>query len=125
MAEPFVFKEAMLDGLVDAQMALSSDGMILYLDAAAEAMFGFAPDEVVGHPVQEFGALASGVADLERRLLQLVRTGEPLSYETQLRTRRGIPLIIDVGMKATGAGDCRCFITTCPTRSNTPPTAAE
>jgi diguanylate cyclase (GGDEF)-like protein/PAS domain S-box-containing protein len=42
---------AILEGLPDAVVAATRDGRIVYMNVAAQQLFGYASDEVVGHPV--------------------------------------------------------------------------
>jgi diguanylate cyclase (GGDEF)-like protein/PAS domain S-box-containing protein len=50
--EPLLAPASILEGLPDAVVASSADGMIVYVNALAEELFGYAREDLVGRPVQ-------------------------------------------------------------------------
>ena len=50
--EPLLAPAAILEGLPDAVVASGPDGLIVYVNALAEELFGYAREELIGRPVQ-------------------------------------------------------------------------
>ena len=87
-----------LDGALDAVVAMDREGAIVGWNRAAEALFGWARDEVLGRPVREVivpardrGAFLDGLRGRSERTL-VHRDGRELATE--------------VSATATGEGDC-------------------
>jgi diguanylate cyclase (GGDEF)-like protein/PAS domain S-box-containing protein len=51
--DPLISSAAMLEGLPDAVVAIARDERIVFVNALAEALFGYRRDELLGGPVQQ------------------------------------------------------------------------
>ncbi|MFI9150391.1 PAS domain S-box protein [Streptomyces sp. NPDC053367] len=95
---------ALVESSQDAILAKTLDGHITYWNAAAQRLYGFAADEVLGRHV-------SVLAPPARRkevtaLLKRLRRGEKVEhFETLRRTRSGALLDVDVTLWPTRAAD--------------------
>ena len=52
LGELLLAPAAILEGLPDAVVAAAADGQIVYVNALAEALFGYPREELIGQPVQ-------------------------------------------------------------------------
>jgi diguanylate cyclase (GGDEF)-like protein/PAS domain S-box-containing protein len=78
---------AILEGLPDAVVAAGRDGRILFANALAEELFGYARSELLGQPVQMLWP--ERVREQYRRSMeQYVSTENPLRFETAVRGLR-------------------------------------
>jgi diguanylate cyclase (GGDEF)-like protein/PAS domain S-box-containing protein len=78
---------AVLEGLPDAVVAAGRDGRILFANALAEELFGYARSELLGQPVQMLWP--ERVREQYRRSMeQYVSTENPLRFETAVRGLR-------------------------------------
>lgn len=78
---------AVLEGLPDAVVAAGRDGRILFANALAEELFGYARSELLGQPVQMLWP--ERVRERYRRSMeQYVSTENPLRFETAVRGLR-------------------------------------
>jgi diguanylate cyclase (GGDEF)-like protein/PAS domain S-box-containing protein len=78
---------AILEGLPDAVVAAGRDGRILFVNALAEQLFGYARSELIGQPVQMLWP--ERVRERYRRNLeQYVGSEHPLRFETAVRGLR-------------------------------------
>lgn len=78
---------AILEGLPDAVVAAGRDNRILFVNALAEALFGYSRDELIGRPVQMLWP--ERVRELYTRNMELYfATEHPLRFETAVRGLR-------------------------------------
>ena len=78
---------AVLEGLPDAVVAAGRDGRILFANALAEELFGYARSELLGQPVQMLWP--ERVREQYRRSMeQYVSAENPLRFETAVRGLR-------------------------------------
>jgi diguanylate cyclase (GGDEF)-like protein/PAS domain S-box-containing protein len=71
-----------LDGLPDAVVAAASDGRIVYINALAEALFGYAREELIGRPVHVLWP--ERIRERYTRNMQLYfATEHPLRFSTE------------------------------------------
>jgi diguanylate cyclase (GGDEF)-like protein/PAS domain S-box-containing protein len=78
---------AILEGLPDAVVAAGRDGRILFVNALAEELFGYARNELIGQPVQMLWP--ERVREPYRLSMeQYVSTENPLRFETAVRGLR-------------------------------------
>jgi diguanylate cyclase (GGDEF)-like protein/PAS domain S-box-containing protein len=78
---------AVLEGLPDAVVAAGRDGRILFVNALAEELFGYARSELIGQPVQMLWP--ERVRERYRSSMeQYVSTENPLRFETAVRGLR-------------------------------------
>jgi PAS domain S-box-containing protein len=94
---------ALLERTADATYAVSGDGTICSWNAAAERLFGYAAEEVIGRNIDDVldardilgtDALAGG-ADAATRHWDATTTGIP-AFDLEIRTRRGDRIWINV-----------------------------
>ena len=74
------FRVAMLDAVADALMAVTSDGTIAYMNDAAEKLWGWKAEDVVGRPV-EASPVAVGAEQQLDELRAHAAAGEPYDCE--------------------------------------------
>jgi diguanylate cyclase (GGDEF)-like protein/PAS domain S-box-containing protein len=73
---------AILEGLPDAVVAAASDGRIVYVNALAEALFGYPREELIGEPVQRLWP--ERIRERYTRNMQLYfATEHPLRFSTE------------------------------------------
>jgi two-component system cell cycle sensor histidine kinase/response regulator CckA len=78
---------AVLEGLPDATVASGADGRIVFVNALAEELFGYARKELLGQPVQILWA--ESVRDRYTRNMELYfATEHPLRFSAEARGRR-------------------------------------
>lgn len=104
---------ALLDAAVDAIVMIDSDGSIVTFNRAAERLFGYAQDEVLGEPVQVLmpepyrgehpGYLRRYLETGEKRIIGIGR-------EAQGRNRDGRVFPVWLSIGEAGAGRERCFV---------------
>jgi diguanylate cyclase (GGDEF)-like protein/PAS domain S-box-containing protein len=76
-----------LDGLPDAVVAAASDGRIVYVNQAAEELFGYPPEELLGQPV--WTLWPQRVRERYRRNMELYfATEHPMRFSSDARGRR-------------------------------------
>ncbi|RKF21866.1 PAS domain S-box protein [Altericroceibacterium spongiae] len=78
MLEPFDHYAALINGTDDAIIAKDLTGRVLAWNPAAEKMFGYMAEEMVGQPVHIL--LPPEVMDEEDRMIERVRTGEKVGH---------------------------------------------
>jgi diguanylate cyclase (GGDEF)-like protein/PAS domain S-box-containing protein len=105
--EPLLAPAAILEGLPDAVVAIDGDERIVFVNAHAEALFGYRREELVGEPVQTLWPERVR-ARYTRNLRLYVATEHPLRFSSEawgLR-RDGSQFIGEMtwGVVATGAG---------------------
>src|SRR4051794_656407 len=82
LGELLLAPAAVLEGLPDAVVAASPDGTIVYVNALAEALFGYPRSEVVGRPVQMLWP--ERLRERYTRNMQLYfQTRHPLRFSTE------------------------------------------
>jgi len=74
------FRVAMLDAVAEALMAVTSDGTIAYMNDAAEKLWGWKAEDVVGRPVESFPVI-DGAQPLLDDLRAHATAGEPYDCE--------------------------------------------
>ena len=98
---------AILEGLPDAVVAMAVDGRIVYVNALAEELFGYARDELVGRSVEMLWAKRMRERYM-RNLLLYFETKHPLRFTAEAWgvRRDGTEFIGEMswGIVATGAG---------------------
>src|SRR3954453_16085579 len=73
---------AVLEGLPDATVGSGRDGRIVFVNAHAEALFGYEPDELLGRPVQTLWP--ERLRDRYTRNMELYfATDHPLRFSTR------------------------------------------
>ena len=82
------FRVALLDAVGEALMATSSDGTVAYMNEAAEALWGWKAEEVVGKPVDAFPN-AEGAFSLLEEMRAHAAAGEAFSCEIPTVRRDG------------------------------------
>ncbi|HEX4682424.1 MAG TPA: PAS domain-containing protein [Gemmatimonadaceae bacterium] len=80
-----------MDSGVAAVIATDVTGTILYWNSAATALYGWEPDEVLGHNIMHVTPASQSLADAERIMRQLA-AGEVWAGTILLRDKRGTPL---------------------------------
>jgi two-component system sensor kinase FixL len=79
----------------DAIVAKTLDGVVLSWNAAAEKMFGYTSDEMVGHPVATI--FAPDLLEEEDKILKHLRAGQHIhEYETRRRHKDGSDIDVAV-----------------------------
>lgn len=92
---PERFEADLLDGVPQAVMATDIEGHITYWNAAAEHLYGWRRDEVLGRPISE--VTPSDLSrDQAQRILELLRAGQSWSGEFSVRRKDGSVFIADV-----------------------------
>ena len=109
------FLAAILDSSEDAILAKDLDGKVLYWNAAAEKMFGYSGDEIIGKSV---AMLVPPGREVEvDRILETVRRGERTErLETIRRTKGGQDLDVSLIVSPIRSGDGRVVGATTITR---------
>jgi PAS domain S-box-containing protein len=79
------FRVALLDSVGEALMAVALDGTIAYMNEAAETLWGWKAEEVIGRPVGAFPT-AEGSSDRLAELRARAEAGEP--YDGEIPTVR-------------------------------------
>jgi diguanylate cyclase (GGDEF)-like protein/PAS domain S-box-containing protein len=80
--ELLVAPAAILEGLPDAVVAASRDGLIVFMNALAEELFGYPREELLGRPIQMLWP--ERVRDRYTRNMQLYfATGHPLRFSVE------------------------------------------
>ncbi|MBV8983301.1 MAG: PAS domain S-box protein [Acidimicrobiia bacterium] len=74
------FRVAMLDAVAEALMAVTSDGTIAYMNEAAEKLWGWKAEDVVGRPAESF-PVVDGAQPLLDDLRAHAAAGEPYDCE--------------------------------------------
>lgn len=104
--DPSAFLAAIVDSAEDAILAKDLDGRILYWNAAAERMFGYRADEVVGKSISLL--VPPDREDQIARILGTVARGERVErFETHRRTKDGRTLDISLTVSPIHAPDGR------------------
>lgn len=86
---------AILSSSEDAIIAKTTDGIVTDWNRGAEAIFGYAAQEMVGQPISLL--LPPGLENEERQILERIRAGEKIDhFETRRRRKDGA--IIDVSV---------------------------
>ena len=88
----------------DALIALTPKGSVLFWNRGAEAIFGYAPAEVVGRTLDELVIPDDGVIEARAMLDEALRRGSVL-FEAVRRRRDGSLLDVDVSMRAVTGPD--------------------
>jgi PAS domain S-box-containing protein len=88
----------------DALIALSPVGTVLFWSRGAEAIFGYAPGEVVGQTLDELVIPAGGGTDARAMLDEALQRGSVL-FEAVRRRKDGSLLDVDVSMRAVTGPD--------------------
>ncbi len=79
----------------DAILAKTLDGVVLSWNAAAEKMFGYASDEMIGHSVATI--FAPDLLEEEDKILKRLRAGQHIhEYETRRRHKNGTDIDVAV-----------------------------
>ncbi len=89
----------------DAIIGKDLDGLVTYWSTAAERLFGFTKDEIIGQPILLI--IPPEREDEEKAILQRIGSGEPPAhFETLRRTKDGrtIPVSLTVAPIHDGAG---------------------
>jgi diguanylate cyclase (GGDEF)-like protein/PAS domain S-box-containing protein len=82
LGEVLLAPAAILEGLPDAVVAADSDGRIVYVNALAEALFGYPREELIGEPVQLLWP--ERIRERYTRNMQLYfATEHPLRFSTE------------------------------------------
>src|SRR5262245_31912457 len=85
--EPLIAPAAILEGLPDAVVAIAADGRIVFVNALAEELFGYARTELLGEPVQMLWP-DSVRARYTRNMELYFATRHPLRFSTEARGLR-------------------------------------
>ena len=109
------FAEQLLDESTDALIAISLDGRVLSWNRGAEALFGYASDEVMSHPIDDL------IVPEERRneaVQTLARTLESgfTRAETVRRRKDGTLITVDVSMRRVSDPESETYVAVCERR---------
>ncbi len=88
---------AVLDQSHEAIAAFDADGRVTEWNKAAERLFGYPAQEVVGAPVQLLAA-GDGDGDEQARVIERVMAGESLRYATVRRAKSGEGIDVEVSV---------------------------
>ena len=91
------FRAALLDAVGEALMATTSEGTIAYINEAAEALWGWKSEEVVGKNVDTFRTAAGAREGLEE-MRKHAAVGEPYSCEIPLLRQDGSEILCSFTM---------------------------
>jgi PAS domain S-box-containing protein len=98
------------DEMPDAVLALSSDGIVLHWNRAAEGVFGYAAQEVVGRPLTDL-IVPADLQSEEKSVQAEVLAGRHMVYDTVRRRKDGSMLHVSVSSKVVlGSGTGKSFI---------------
>jgi two-component system, cell cycle sensor histidine kinase and response regulator CckA len=88
---------AVVDSLDEAIIGMTLDGVITTWNGGATSMYGYAPDEMIGHNISEL--IPADRAGELAPMLELLRTGERVGhFETQRVRKNGSVLDVSVSM---------------------------
>lgn len=87
-AEEIAFQARLLDAVEQAVIATDLDGQIIYWNAFAEQLYGWAATEVIGRNVLEF-APSGKTKDRAAEILEILKRGESWSGEMLMCRRDG------------------------------------
>jgi PAS domain S-box-containing protein len=93
------FSERLAEENPDAQIALSSTGIVLQWNRAAEEIFGYGPDEALGQPLSELVVPPDRRAEEENLLRDAVAKNLAMC-ETVRRRKNGTLVHVSVSIKA-------------------------
>lgn len=79
--------ESIVQGSLDAIYAIDKDGLIMTWNKAAEKIFGYSKDEIIGRPIYVLG-LPGQQEELDN-IISKIRRGETYSYETIRKKKTG------------------------------------
>jgi protein-histidine pros-kinase len=91
----FELGTSLLDSLPDAVAALAPDGRVLWWNATAADMFGYACDEATGRTIFDLIVPPDGV-DEERQALDSAAAGAQVVYESVRRRRDGVLMHVSI-----------------------------
>src|SRR6266700_8224665 len=86
--DPLRFQAQLLDAVEHALIALNLDGTIRYWNRAAEAMYGWRSDEVLGRNAREL-LVPDGLSAQRDEILARLAAGESWTGEFPARCRDG------------------------------------
>src|SRR5688500_11651881 len=86
--EQIRFQRRLLDAVVQAIIATDLQGKIIYWNRAAEGLYGWSPDEVIGRPIVE---ITLSEEELERadEIMSELRAGRSWAGEVVVRRKDG------------------------------------
>jgi PAS domain S-box-containing protein len=93
-AEQTALQASIVDSAVDAIISVTSDGLITSWNRAAEAMYGYAAEEVLG----KSGSILCNDGPAEpQAMLEKIKRGEPIAhYEAQRRRKDGRTIFVSI-----------------------------
>ncbi len=77
---------ALVESADDAVISKTLDGIITSWNAGAQRIFGYSPDEVIGHPVAML--IPEDHLDEEPNILGRIRAGERVDHYETVRVRK-------------------------------------
>ena len=104
--EQLAFQAHLLANVSDAVAAMDEQYRITYWNAAAERMYGYTADEVIGRPAMDVVGLQLGEPERARARRQLVETGR-LQNQGVHHRRDGTSILVESTTTALHAGDGR------------------
>jgi PAS domain S-box-containing protein len=100
---------SMADEFLGALLALAPDGTILYWNAGAETLFGYAASEVIGRSILETIVPPEQVEE-KRRWLAAVLDGGSALYESVRRRKGGLQIWVDTAVKVARDSDGNAYL---------------
>jgi PAS domain S-box-containing protein len=82
------FRAALLDAVGEALMAATTDGTIAYMNEAAEVLWGWKAEEVIGRPTTDF-PVAEGTLELRQEMWAHAAANKPFSCDLPTVRRDG------------------------------------
>ncbi|PKN64558.1 MAG: hypothetical protein CVU57_14165 [Deltaproteobacteria bacterium HGW-Deltaproteobacteria-15] len=100
LQKPRALYESLIGATTDAIVSLDCQGMVLLWNTAAEKMFGYGSDEVIGSQGMDFLFGGADAGSLEKALNGGFE-GESKIVEVDLRRRNGDPLPVEISISRT------------------------
>lgn len=91
-------EQLMMNEAPDALVLLNIDGEVVYWNNGAEAIFGFASGEAIGHPLSATVVSPNQVDDENRIFRETLETGH-VTYESIRRKKDGSLVYVDISNK--------------------------
>ena len=98
MPENISIKDSIVDNSLDALVAISPEGNVIFWNSGAEAIFGYTSAEVVGHSLNDLVVPLDRLKEAQEALSSALETGS-IVYESIRRRKDGSLVYVDISKK--------------------------